>query len=81
VVIDYNASWCAPCHKIKPFFEKLSMDHDAVFLSVDIEKVKPNEIQSVPTFRFYEGNRLLGFYTGSNEKELEVHLKIYLNNK
>lgn len=38
VVIDFNATWCGPCMRFKPTFDKVASEYDgAVFLSVDVD--------------------------------------------
>ena len=37
-IIDFHASWCPPCHKIKPIFEDLSKQYLNInFGSIDID--------------------------------------------
>ncbi len=56
IVIDFFATWCAPCVKIKPIFEEISHAYEgkAVFIKVDVEKCEElaadYDINSMPTF-------------------------------
>ncbi len=40
VVIDFNATWCGPCQKLKPVLEKLAAQYkgEADFYSVDVDQ-------------------------------------------
>eukprot|EP00854_Cymbomonas_tetramitiformis_P004630 gene4630-5671_t len=39
VIVDWNASWCGPCQRIKPEFEKLAQKYTTcLFLSIDIQE-------------------------------------------
>ena len=57
IVIDFYATWCAPCKKIAPKLQELSVE----YMNVDFYKVDTQEeerlaiafnIQSVPTLMF-----------------------------
>ena len=57
IVIDFYATWCAPCKKIAPSLQELSVE----YMNVDFYKVDTQEeealaiafnIQSVPTLMF-----------------------------
>jgi thioredoxin 1 len=38
VVVDFTASWCGPCQRIKPEFEAMSKEMtDVVFIKVDVD--------------------------------------------
>lgn len=58
VVVDFTASWCPPCQRIKPVFKKLAMEHkDVTFIKVDVdvnsETSAACQVRSMPTFHFY----------------------------
>lgn len=61
VLVDFWASWCGPCMRFGPIFEKVSEGHgDVVFAKVDTEAEQALAaaagIQSIPTlFAFREG--------------------------
>lgn len=70
-VIDFTATWCGPCRKMKPVFHKLAKKYKGKynFISIDIDKypeiAEKYHIQSIPTFVFIdadgnEGNRITG---------------------
>ena len=38
VVVDFTATWCGPCQRIKPQFEAMSTEiTDVVFIKVDVD--------------------------------------------
>ena len=76
-----RSSWCKPCHKVQPFYEKLSSHYadDAKFFTVDVddfdEIAGKYNVAMMPTFLVIQGDKLLGRYSGSNENELQKFLK------
>jgi len=82
IIIDFGASWCAPCNEFKPIFEKVSLNYpDIVFLSVDVNKMdelaSEYDVNSLPTIIFIkEGNEIVRF-TG---KKTEHDFKIIIEN-
>ncbi len=70
-LLFFNASWCAPCKKMKPFVQELADqgDMNIDFVDVDQEtlKVEDYAIKSVPTLVLVtsqgEEKRGVGFKT------------------
>eukprot|EP01066_Platyproteum_vivax_P008073 Platyproteum_vivax@DN3319_c0_g1_i1.p1 len=62
VLMQYTASWCGPCNTIKPHMVHLSDWYPEVkFVKVDIEQyAELCDVASVPTFRLYKNNEVLG---------------------
>ncbi|KAH8549792.1 galactose-binding domain-like protein [Umbelopsis sp. PMI_123] len=76
VVVDFTASWCAPCQTIAPFFTNLSQKYRHVtFAKVDVDQVKDvaseRGVTSMPTFQFYQGGNKIAELKGANPKGLE----------
>mmetsp|Transcript_49515 Transcript_49515/g.139365 ORF Transcript_49515/g.139365 Transcript_49515/m.139365 type:complete len:176 (-) Transcript_49515:69-596(-) len=80
VVCKFTASWCKPCHKIQPFYEKLSSHFKGTsFLTVDVDEFDDiagkYSVAMMPTFLVLQGEKVLGSYSGSSESELQRFLK------
>ena len=63
-VLYFTASWCPPCKMIAPVFSKLSLEYsDILFVKIDIddfqEVASEHRIQSVPTFEFINGAKVI----------------------
>lgn len=59
VVVDFWATWCGPCARFAPHFEKASESVDGVtFLTVDVDKapwaMADYGVQGVPTVMLFE---------------------------
>ena len=79
VLVDFTATWCKPCQRIKPFFKKLSGNYNAEFLQVDVDKWEKIAakcgVSSMPTFQlFFDGNKV-GEVIGADEEGIEGLLK------
>lgn len=85
VVVDFSATWCGPCQKIKPFFETLPSKYpNVVFISVDIDELQGEElvddVSSVPTFKFFVQKKLVDKFSGANESKLLSTIDVHIQN-
>ena len=85
VLVDYSASWCAPCRQMEPVVAELARELSgrARIVSLDLE-AHPGEgrtagVTSVPTFIVYVGGREVSRLTGARPKaELRALLTAHL---
>ncbi|KAG1871395.1 thioredoxin-domain-containing protein [Suillus subluteus] len=76
-VIDFTASWCAPCQTIKPLFEGLAKENaNANFLKVDLsegtnELATEYSVTAMPTFIFLVGTEEKHRIRGANPPALK----------
>ena len=84
-VIDFYATWCAPCRAMSPFVEQLAREYSDVIdvIKIDIEKneafAAAANIHSIPTLFFVDRNGNITRHTGSLPyPELERMTKIII---
>ena len=71
IVIDASASWCGPCKRIAPMYEKLAENMpNIIFCKVDIDEFdkfsKKFNVKTVPTFIFIKNGQLVTSVQGAN---------------
>lgn len=71
VVIDFTATWCGPCKRIKPQYAKLSVIHSkALFLEADVdalpELAETFKVKCMPTFVLLKNKKLLHQQKGTD---------------
>ncbi len=77
VVIDFFATTCIPCRRIKPFVDHLSkVNKDNIkFCLVDVndnpEIKEEYGIEKIPTFIFIKNGELVDKYVGHNLDEIK----------
>ena len=75
VLVDFNARWCAPCQKMKPFLEAMKTEYqDSVkIVSLDADENKTMmsalKIEELPALLFYEDGKLVWQQTGYMSEE------------
>ena len=82
-VLDFYATWCSPCKRIKPFYEKLAEDYEEfIFCEIDVDNEEYNEfceelqIKAMPTFIIYNYEKgVLNRLSGANEEKLMNMIK------
>lgn len=76
VVIDFFATWCGPCKKIAPAFEKLAEVYPSItFLKVDVDEsaelAEHYEVQAMPTFLFLKDGIIVKRIEGADLRAME----------
>lgn len=77
VVIDFFATWCGPCKRIAPAFEKLAESlQTIVFLKVDVDEapelVNQFDVSVMPTFVFLKDGKEIKRVEGADMAGLEA---------
>merc|ERR1711935_281637 len=77
-VIDFTASWCPPCQRIKPVFAEMSKEDDNTnikFYKVDVDENKDASeaagIEAMPTFHFYKEGEKKETLRGANVEKIK----------
>lgn len=81
VVIDFFATWCGPCKRIAPTYEKLSEAFQTVtFLKVDVDEatelVEQYNISAMPTFVFLKDGKEVKRVEGADMAGLEAGFQL-----
>ncbi|RAL52544.1 unnamed protein product [Cuscuta campestris] len=76
IVVDFTASWCAPCRFIAPFLAELAKKlPDVVFLKVDVDELsdvaRDWAIEAMPTFMFIKEGSIVDKVVGAKKEELQ----------
>ena len=81
VVIDFFATWCGPCKRIAPTYEKLSEAFPGIaFLKVDVDEaaelVNQYDISAMPTFVFLKDGKEVKRVEGADMAGLEAGFQL-----
>jgi thioredoxin 1 len=87
VVCKFTSTWCQPCKKIQPFFDRLSTQYKegVAFRTIDVddfdEIASKYNVAMMPTFLVLQGEKVIGTYSGSKENELQSFLEEHAGSK
>lgn len=84
VVVNWTATWCGPCQRIKPAIQELAttdiaMEQKVRFRSVDVDKcqelAEAFQAVTLPTFMFFVQGKVVDQFSGANFKKLTETLQ------
>jgi len=69
-IVDFFATWCGPCKKFAPTFEKTSSDFPNItFMKVDVDRYNPIakwcRVRSMPTIVMFKDGKKVASKTGA----------------
>lgn len=74
LVVDFWATWCAPCRAIAPYIAQLAEEYDGrvVIGKCDVEEagdvVAEFGIRNIPTLLFFKGGKQVDKFVGPTTK-------------
>ena len=82
-IVQFAATWCAPCQITMPVFESLSNKYKSInFLKVDIDEqdklVAKLGIHSIPSYLAYSNGQLIDQLIGSKEDKLNAFVNKFI---
>lgn len=75
LIVDFSATWCAPCKKIAPKYDELSSKYSHVFFGkIDVDEVEEvsqtYNVNCMPTFILFKSGKEIKRLEGANVNEL-----------
>ena len=73
-VVDFYATWCAPCRMLKPIMEEIeTILKDVEFYNVDVDEsediAREYKIFSIPTILIFKKGQVVDTMVGFNTKD------------
>uniref|UniRef100_A0A336MS36 CSON006334 protein n=1 Tax=Culicoides sonorensis TaxID=179676 RepID=A0A336MS36_CULSO len=85
MIVDFHATWCAPCKIISPEFERLANENadSCIFLKVNVSDCDDvaaiQGVSVLPTFLFYQNKSIIDRIEGNFPLELQKKITNYVN--
>jgi len=85
IVLDFKASWCAPCKALKPFIDYLQIEYpNVIFQEIDIEDeeyssiINSFTISKLPSLIYIKNGIIHKTLIGTNKENIENTINEYL---
>ena len=83
-VIDFHATWCKPCKRVSPLYDKLCSECDnVIYFKCDVDEAEDLaevfEVKSVPTFIFAYNRNILDKMEGANIDKIKTKIDELVN--
>eukprot|EP00298_Acanthocystis_sp_HF-20_P006184 c16116_g2_i1.p1 GENE.c16116_g2_i1~~c16116_g2_i1.p1 ORF type:complete len:105 (-),score=31.31 c16116_g2_i1:37-351(-) len=80
IVVDFFATWCGPCVRIAPEFERMAAEFsDVIFVKIDAdengETAEAFSVESLPTFLFFKNKAVVYKVTGADTQALRAGIQ------
>lgn len=83
LVVDWSASWCAPCRMISAALGRLAVRFsDVSFITIETDQTPQNSrfaeregISAYPTFHFYVARHKVHEFSGANASQIEASIR------
>merc|ERR1719335_1123660 len=76
-VVDFTATWCPPCQRIKPMFKELAgqLKGEVVMMACDVDDQEDTSeacgIEAMPTFQLYKNGEKVDEMQGADFEGLK----------